>query len=63
MRYLSVTEIAKKWDVSERSVRENTVRMDELTVRFLPARLGTFLKMCRKNRSVPTRKKNSQLLC
>ena len=44
MRYLSVTEIAKKWDVSERSVR-NYCAQGRVKVRFLPARLGTFPKM------------------
>ena len=61
MRYLSVTEIAKKWNVSERSVRI-IVHRDVYQVHFLPVRLGIFLKM-QKNRSAQTKRKSSQLLC
>ncbi len=61
MRYLSVTEIAKKWDVSERSVR-NYCAHGRVNGAFLPARPGTFLRM-QRSRSVPIKRKSSQLYC
>lgn len=61
MRYLSVAEIAKKWDVSERSVR-NYCAQGRVMVRFLPERLGTFRKM-QKSRSALTKEKKNRLLC
>ena len=61
MRYLSVTEIAKN-GMFQSVASEITVHKDVCQVHFLPERLGIFLKM-QKNRSVPTRRKNSQLHC
>ena len=61
MRYLSVAEIAKKWNVSERSVR-NYCAQGRVPGVFLTDKTGTFSKM-QKNRSVPTRENRNQLLC
>ena len=60
MRYLSVTEIAKKWDVSERSVR-NYCTQGRVNGAFLTGKTW-YLKM-QISQSVPTRRKNSQLPC
>ena len=53
MKYLLVADIAKKWNMSERSVR---------TVHVLPVRHGTFQKTHR-NRSALTKEKKNRLLC
>ena len=61
MRYLSVTEIAKKWDVSERSVR-NYCAHGRVNGAFLTGKTWKFRKM-QKSRSVPIKRKSSQLHC
>ena len=64
MRYLSVTEIAKKWDVSERSVRNYCATGACERCICLPARPGTFPRM-QRSRSVRNNNKKdaSQLHC
>ena len=44
MRYFSMAEIAKKWDISERSVR-NYCAQNRVDVHLLPVKLGKFQKM------------------
>ena len=61
MRYLSVAEIAKKWNMSERSVR-NYCAKGRVTVHFLQVRHGTFLKT-QRNRSALTKEKKNRLRC
>ena len=61
MRYLTVAEIAKKWAVSERSVR-NYCAQGRVNGAFLPARHGTFRKT-QKSRSAPTKEKKNRSLC
>ncbi len=56
MRYVSVTEIAKQWNLSERSVR-NYCAQGRVLGHFLLARPGIFLKM-RKSQSVLIKRKN-----
>ena len=60
MRYISVTEIAKTWDVSERSVR-NYCAQGRVNGAFLTGKTWNIPEM-QKNRSVPTKKKN-RLFC
>ena len=61
MRYLLVADIAKKWNMSERSVR-NYCAQGRVNGAFLTGRHGTFQKT-QKNRSAPTKEKKSRLLC
>ena len=61
MRYLSVTEIAKKWNISERNVR-NYCAHGRVQGAFLLERLGKF-RRTPKNQSVPIKRKNIRLHC
>ena len=61
MSYLSVAETAKKWNISERSVR-TIVLMDVYQAHFLLVRPGISPKM-QKNQSDLTRKKKNQSFC
>jgi transposase len=58
MRYLSVAEIAKKWNMSERSVR-NYCAKGRVNGAFLT---GTFLKT-QRNLSALTKEKKNRLRC
>lgn len=58
MRYFSVAEMAKKWDVSERSVR-NYCAHGRVREHLLPERHGTFRKM-QKSQSVLIRRKKKR---
>ena len=60
MKYLLVAEIAKKWNMSERSVR-NYCAQGRVKGACLIGRLGTFQKM-RRNQSVSIRGKKNLLL-
>ena len=59
MRYLSVTEIAKKWDVSERSVRNYCAR-GRVNGAFLTGKAWNILGNTEK-RSVPIKEKRHRL--
>ena len=61
MRYLSVTEIAKKWDVSERSVR-NYCAHGRVNGAFLTGKTWNIPEN-EKSRSVLTRRKSNRLPC
>ena len=55
MRYLSVAEIAKKWNISERSVR-NYCAHGRVQGAFLTGKTWNIPEKCRKNQSVPTKR-------
>ena len=59
MQYRSVAEIAKKWNVSERSVRNYCAHGRVARCCFLPARHGIFPRM-QRSRSVPIKRKNTR---
>ena len=61
MRYLSVTEIAKKWDVSERSVR-NYCAQGRVNGAFLTGKTWNIPKNAEKPERTNKEKKD-QLLC
>ncbi len=61
MHYLSVTEIAKKWDMSERSVR-NYCAQGRVNGAFLTGKTWNIPEKAEKP-SVPIKKNSSQLHC
>lgn len=60
MRYFSVAEIAKKWDISERSVR-NYCAQNRVDGAFIAGKTWKIPENA-KNQFVQTRRKNSLLL-
>ena len=63
MRYLSVAEIAKKWNVSERSVRNYCAQGRVNGCVPYRKELGNIPENALRNRSDPTRRKKNRLLC
>ena len=61
MRYLSVKEMAEKWGVSERSVRNYCVQ-GRVPALFLQEKSG-ISQIMPKSRSVPINGKRSRLPC
>ena len=61
MRYLPVAEIAKKWDVSERSAR-NYCAQGRVNGAFLVGKTWNIPENA-ENRSVPTKEKKNRLFC
>ena len=61
MQHLSVAEMAEKWNISERSVR-NYCAHNRVEERLSLERPGIFLKM-QKNRSVPIRREKNREYC
>lgn len=61
MRYLSVTEIAKKWNISERSVR-NYCAHGRVQGAFLTGKTWNIPENA-ENQNVPTKRKDIRLLC
>ena len=57
MRYLSVTEIAKKWNLSERSVR-NYCAHGRVNGAFLTGKTWNIPEM-QRNRNVPIKRRNN----
>ena len=62
MRYLSVVEIAKKWNISERSVRNYCAR-GRVQGAFLTGKTWTIPEEKLKNQSVPTKRNSVHLHC
>ena len=60
MRYFSVAEIAKKWDISERSVR-NYCAQNRVDGAFIAGKIWKIPENAKKQ-FVQTRRKNSLLL-
>ena len=61
MRYLSVAEIAKKWNMSERSVR-NYCAKGRVNGAFLTGKTWN-LPETQRNRSALTKEKKNRLRC